>query len=280
MTILVFGKSGQVAQELQRQADVTAIGRDKCDLSDPAALATLTIGDDITGVINAAAYTAVDKAETEEDVAFALNAAAPARIAQLCAERGIPLVHISTDYVFDGDGDAPFPTDAPLRPLGAYGRTKLAGEEAVQSAGGTYAILRTSWVFSSFGNNFVKTMLRIGADRDRLTIVADQIGGPTPADMIAEACLNIAEHLTTDPSKSGVYHFSGSPNTSWADFAREIFRQAGVGCEVEDILTSAYPTPARRPANSRLDCSATETAFGIRQPDWRMGITRTLEELK
>jgi len=176
--ILVFGRTGQVAQELQRQVPVTALGRDRADLTDPAACAAAIHAHAPAMVINAAAYTAVDRAETEEAQAEVVNATAPGAMARACADLGIPFVHISTDYVFDGSGTAPWAPDAPTGPLGAYGRTKLAGEEAVRAAGGPHVILRTSWVFSAHGANFVKTMLRLGAERPVLRVVADQVGAP------------------------------------------------------------------------------------------------------
>ncbi|MBF9059739.1 dTDP-4-dehydrorhamnose reductase [Rhodobacterales bacterium HKCCSP123] len=279
MTVLVFGHSGQVATELRGLAPVTALGRDAADLSDPEGCAAAIRAHGPRAVINAAAYTAVDRAETEEDLATRINAHAPAAMAQACADLGIPFVQISTDYVFAGTGDAPWQPGDATAPLGAYGRSKLAGEMAVRAAGGPHAILRTSWVVSAHGQNFVKTMLRLGAGRDRLTIVADQVGAPTPARAIAAACLSIADQLTADPAKSGTYHFAGTPDTSWAGFAREIFAQAGLPCDVVDIPSSDYPTPAKRPLNSRLDCSATTTAFGIERPDWRAGLRDILQTL-
>jgi dTDP-4-dehydrorhamnose reductase len=280
MTILVFGKTGQVATELQRRANVRALGRNKADLTDPAACAEAILRHRPDAVINAAAYTSVDQAESDEGIATLVNGAAPGAMAGACADLGIPFVHISTDYVFDGSGTAPWSVDAPTGPLGAYGRSKLAGEAAIHAAGGTSVILRTSWVVSAHGRNFVKTMLRLGAERDRLTIVADQVGGPTPAQDIAAACLSIAAQLRSDPSKSGTYHFSGAPDVSWADFAREIFHQAGMTCEVVDIPTSAFPTPAKRPSNSRMDCSDTTERFGISRPDWRNAISMIIKEIQ
>ena len=279
MTILVFGKTGQLARELAAHQGVTCLGRDQADLSHPAACAAAIRAAQPQMVINAAAYTAVDRAEEEEALAQVVNGAAPGAMAVACAELGIPFVTVSTDYVFDGSGEAPWqPGDAP-GPLNAYGRSKLAGEDAVRAAGGVHAILRTSWVVSAHGNNFVKTMLRLGRDRERLTIVADQTGAPTPARAIAAACLEIAGQLAQDPAKSGTYHLAGAPQTSWADFAREIFAQAGVDCAVEDIPTTAYPTPAARPLNSRLDCTTLETVFGLSQPDWRLGLKDILKDL-
>ena len=281
MTILVFGQTGQVATELRAQKpDAIFLGRDRADLSDPAACAAVIREIHPDAVINAAAWTAVDKAEAEEAAATVVNGAAPAAMALAAAQLGVPFVQISTDYVFDGAGDAPFKPDHPVAPLCAYGRSKLAGEQGVIAAGGIHAILRTSWVFSAHGANFVKTMLRLSETRDRLSVVADQIGGPTPARAIAEACLSIAHQLCADPSKGGTYHFSGAPDVSWAGFARETFAQAGMAVTVEDIPSAAYPTPARRPLNSRLDCSALAADFGITQPDWRAGLARVISELK
>lgn len=278
--ILVFGRSGQVARELARLApDARYLGRDQADLGDPDACARAIRAHAPAAVINAAAYTAVDRAEEEEALATTINGAAPAAMAAACAGLGVPLVHISTDYVFDGVGDAPFAPDHPPAPLNAYGRSKLAGEEGVRAAGGAHAILRSSWVFSAHGSNFVRTMLRLGAARDSLRVVADQIGGPTPARAIAEACLTIAQALRDEPGKTGIYHFSGAPDTSWAGFARAIMVQAGLPCRIEDIPTSAYPTPATRPLNSRLDC-ADLAVFGLQRPDWRQGLHDVLQELK
>ncbi|WP_027260046.1 dTDP-4-dehydrorhamnose reductase [Leisingera aquimarina] len=277
--ILVFGKTGQLSRELAAHAGIISLGRDQANLSDPEACAAAIRAHAPAAVINAAAYTAVDKAEEEEALAAVINGDAPGAMARTCAALNIPFVTVSTDYVFDGSGEAPWkPADA-ASPLNAYGRSKLAGEEAVRAAGGAYAILRTSWVVSAHGSNFVKTMLRLGRERDRLTIVADQTGAPTPARDIAAACLVMARQLMTGPGKPGTYHFAGAPQTSWAGFAREIFAQANVDCTVEDIPTAAYPTPAARPLNSRLDCTSLETVFGIPQPDWRMGLTEILKDL-
>lgn len=278
--ILVFGQTGQVARELARLApDAVYLGRDQADLAQPDACAAAIRAHTPSAVINAAAYTAVDRAEDEEALATLINGNAPAAMAVACAEIGIPLVHISTDYVFDGTGEAPFAPDHPTAPLGAYGRTKLKGEDGVRAAGATHAIMRTSWVFSAHGANFVRTMLRLGAERDLLNVVTDQIGGPTPARAIAEACLSMAQQLQADPTKSGTYHFSGTPATSWAGFARAIMAEADLSCEIIDIPSAAYPTPARRPLNSRLDCTALRV-FGLSQPDWREYLKTTLIELK
>jgi len=282
MKIFVFGEIGQVGQELQRRAGDVVLevrGLEEADFTDPASCVAFVEATDADVVINAVAYTAVDKAEEQEDLALMINGTTPGAIARACAARGLPLVHISTDYVFDGSGDQPFATDHPTGPLGAYGRTKLAGEEAVRAAGGVHAIFRTSWVVSAHGNNFIKTMLRLGAERDRLTIVADQIGGPTCAAAIADTCLSAARQLLEDPSKTGTYHLSGGPDVSWADFAREIFRQSGTMCDVVDIPSSDYPTPAVRPLNSRMDNTTTTSAFGMTRSDWRTGLRDILADL-
>nr|WP_174840406.1 MULTISPECIES: dTDP-4-dehydrorhamnose reductase [unclassified Ruegeria] len=277
--ILVFGKTGQVAQELAAYSNVSCLDRAAADLSDPESCAQAIRNTKPAAVINAAAYTAVDRAEDEETAARIINGDAPGAMARACADLGIPLVHISTDYVFDGSGTAPWTPQDATAPLGAYGRTKLAGEQAIMAAGAYHCILRTSWVVSAHGSNFIKTMLRLGRDRDDLTVVSDQIGAPTSARAIAAACIIMAEGLMSDPNKSGIYHFSGRPETSWSDFAREIFSRTQITCSVTDILTRDYPTPATRPLNSRLDCSATEKVFGLTRPDWRQELTQILEDL-
>ena len=281
MRFLVFGRTGQVARELARlEPDAVFLGREQADLSDPAACAAVAAAAEVDAVINAAAWTAVDAAEENRAAAFAVNGAAPAAIAEACAGRRIPFVHISTDYVFDGSGERPWrPEDTP-RPLGTYGASKRAGEEGVEAAEGIHAILRTSWAFSAHGSNFVKTMLRLGRERDALRIVGDQIGGPTPAADIARATLVMARRLAEAPNRSGLYHYSGAPDVSWAEFARAIFAQAGLDVAVEEIPTEAYPTPAPRPRNSRLDCAATERAFGLGRPEWRAGLAAVLSDLR
>ncbi|WP_439526791.1 dTDP-4-dehydrorhamnose reductase [Roseovarius mucosus] len=279
MRILVFGRTGQVATEIQRQAEVTALGRELADLSDPMACAEAIRDHAPDLVINAAAYTAVDRAESEEDLATVINGVAPGAMARACANLGIPFCHVSTDYVFDGSGAAPRAPSDPVAPCNAYGRSKLAGEEAVRAAGGQAAILRTSWVFSAHGGNFVKTMLRLSETRDALSVVDDQIGGPTPAADIAAALLSMGRAMVAGHA-GGLYHFSGAPDASWADFAREIFAQAGRATVVAGIATRDYPTPAARPQNSRLDCGSLAAEFGIGRPDWRAGLARVLKELE
>lgn len=280
MKVLVFGKTGQVAREIARCIpDAQFLGRDQADLMKPDACAAAISAAKVDAVINAAAWTAVDKAEADEPAATVVNGAAPAAMARAAAAKGVPFLHISTDYVFGGQGDQPFTPDQPTAPLNAYGRSKLAGEQGVRAAGGNHLILRTSWVFSAHGANFVKTMLRRGAECDSLDVVADQIGGPTPTADLAQA-LMVAATALCDGVQGGTHHYAGAPDTNWADFARSIMSQASLACRVRDIPTAAYPTPARRPMNSRLDCRAFKTAFGLDRPDWRRGLAEILRELK
>jgi len=253
MSILVFGRTGQVGRELAVLDSTLCLSRAEADLSDPQACGAAIRAHAPRAVINAAAFTAVDRAEAEEASALRINAEAPGAMARVCADLRIPFVSISTDYVFDGIGTTPWkPGDAPA-PQNAYGRSKLAGEKKIADAGGVWAVLRTSWVVSAHGTNFVRTMLRLGADRDQLSIVADQIGAPTPARAIAAACIAMVQQLIDDPAKAGIYHFCSAPQTSWAVFAREIFAQAGIACKVTDIPSVDYPTPAARPLNSRME---------------------------
>jgi dTDP-4-dehydrorhamnose reductase len=282
MRLLVFGQTGQVARELVRRAGpgvvITALGRDVADLSDPSACALAIDRAKVDAVINAAAWTAVDRAEADEPAATVINGDAPGAMARAAAARKLPFLHISTDYVFDGAGDQPFAPDHPTAPLNAYGRSKLAGEIAVRAAKGPHLILRTSWVVSAHGANFVKTMLRLGREREVLRVVADQTGGPTPAAAIADALIAAARAMC-DGSAGGTHHFAGSPDTSWAGFARAIMAGASLPCRIEDIATADYPTPARRPLNSRLDCQSFEAAFGLPRPDWRAGLDEILKEV-
>jgi dTDP-4-dehydrorhamnose reductase len=201
------------------------------------------------------------------------------KLSKVAKKVGAKFIHISTDYVFDGKGDAPFSADHPTAPVNAYGRSKLAGEVAIRASDARHLILRTSWVVSAHGQNFVKTMLRLGADRASLNVVADQIGGPTPAAAIADALFSAATALC-DKADGGTHHFAGSPDTSWADFARAIMAEAGLPCTIQDIQSSAYPTPAARPMNSRLDCSSLTQIFGIPRPDWRQGLSDIIKELR
>jgi len=275
--ILVFGKTGQVARELATlSGDVTCLDRAQADLSVPGACDAAIRAARPDAVINAGAFTDVDGAETQVALATRINGAAPGEMGRACADLDIPLVQISTDYVFDGSGHAPRLPKDPTGPLGVYGASKLEGETAVSDSGCRHAILRTSWVFSAHGENFVKTMLRLGAERELLRVVADQTGGPTPASVIAAACVTMAEGLCVG-APSGIHHLSGRPDISWADFARAVFDVAGLDCKVEDITTADWPTPAMRPANSRLDCTSLMATFGIGRPDWRDGLRAVIK---
>lgn len=272
MRLLVFGKTGQVARELAEHCpphcSIRFLDRTEADLSDPVACQDAILASDVDAVINAAAWTAVDDAEDNEAMATIVNADSPAAMAAACAQKDIPFIHVSTDYVFDGAGDLPFTPDHPAEPLSAYGRSKLAGEIAIRATGARHLILRTSWVFSAHGRNFMTTMRRLGAERDMLRIVADQIGGPTSASDIARALLTVAAGMIAG-KPGGTHHFAGRPDVSWAMFARQIMDDAGLDCTVHDITAADYPTKAVRPRNSRLDCTSLACAFGIARPDWR-----------
>ena len=276
--ILVFGKTGQVATELQRQGDVTALGRDQADLSDPQGCAAVIADLKPSVVINAAAYTAVDRAEEEDALAQMINAASPGAMAGACAHLDIPFLHVSTDYVFDGSGQRSWQETDPVSPQNAYGRTKLAGEQAIRASGARHIILRTAWVFSAHGANFVKTMLRLSETRDALNVVEDQIGGPTPAADIAATLLILADAMQ-DGAAGGTYHYTGEPHTSWAGFARAIFAEADRDVTVMGIPSADYPTPATRPLNSRLDCAKLAADFGITPADWKAGLAAVLKDL-
>lgn len=283
MRILVFGKSGQVATELRKSSrdhvSIIALGRTDLDLTAPEGCAEAIDTLHPDAVINAAAYTAVDRAQIEQDLAFTLNANAPKVIAQTCADRAIPLVHLSTDYVFDGTGTRPWTETDPIAPLNIYGRSKAAGERAIRACGGPHAILRTSWVFSAQGGNFVKTMLRLGQSHDTLRIVSDQVGGPTGAADIAATSILLARALA-EGETGGTYHYAGAPFANWASFARAIFARSGQATAVEEMPTTDYPTPATRPLNSRLDCNKLMVEFGIAAPHWPTALDKVLEELQ
>ncbi|MEF3082537.1 dTDP-4-dehydrorhamnose reductase [Luteimonas sp. SMYT11W] len=296
MSLLVFGANGQVGQELLRAlvplGDVRGTTRagtlpdgSACltaDFADPESVVALLDATRPTRVINAAAYTAVDKAETESAAAQAANAETPGAIARWCAKHAVPLVHYSTDYVFDGGGSRPYRPDDATAPLGVYGASKLAGEEAIRAAGGRHLIFRTAWVYAAHGQNFLRTMLRVGAERDVLRVVADQIGTPTPAALIADVTAQI---LHGDDSRSGTWHLTATGETSWHGFAEAIFDGAVArgliarAPTLEAITTADYPTPAKRPAYSRLDITTLEHDFGIALPTWQAGLDGVLDTL-
>jgi len=295
MKILLLGKNGQVGWELQRAlaplGDLVACDFDTpapltADFSHPESLAALVAAVQPDVIVNAAAHTAVDKAESEPDLAQALNATAPAVLACEAAARGAWLVHYSTDYVFDGSGHSPRSEDAPTGPLSVYGRTKLAGEQAIATSGCKHLILRTSWVYAARGGNFAKTMLKLAAERDALNVIADQWGAPTSAELLADVTAHVLRQAMARPALGGLYHCVAGGETTWHAYAQLVIehaRAAGVPIKVaadavRPIPTTAYPTPATRPLNSRLDTSRLQTAFGLHLPDWQPGVVRMLTE--
>lgn len=294
MKVLLFGKGGQVGWELQRAlqplGELVALDHDSpghhADFSRPEALAETVRALRPDVIVNAAAHTAVDKAESEPALAEALNAAAPAVIAREAAALGALLVHYSTDYVFDGSGSAPRDEAAPTGPLSVYGRTKLEGEQAIRDSGCRHLILRTSWVYGARGGNFARTMLRLAAERDRLTVIDDQVGAPTGADLLADVTAHAIRALRADPSKAGTYHAVAAGETSWhgyASFVIDWARAHGLPLKVapgavEAVPTTAFPTPAKRPLNSRLSTAKLRAAFELVMPPWQLGVERMLTE--
>lgn len=293
MKILLLGKNGQVGWELQRSlaplGELTAVDRRDAggDLSDVDALRALVRRTAPDAIVNAAAYTAVDRAESEQDLALAINATAPAVLAAEAQALGALLVQYSTDYVFDGSGAAPRAEDAPTNPLSVYGRTKLAGEDAIRASGCAHLIVRTSWVYAARGSNFARTMLKLAGERDQLKVIADQIGAPTGAELLADATAHMIVATRAQASLAGTYHLAAAGETSWHAYARHVIefaRARGVPLKVapDQILaipTSDYPTPARRPLNSRLATAKLERNFELFLPDWRIGVERMLLEI-
>lgn len=290
LDILVVGGGGQVGLELQRLSlpqgvSITAPSRGELDITDEASVKAVVASRPWGAVINTAAYTAVDKAETEIAEAWRINALAPAILAQETARAKIPLVHVSTDYVFDGKGEGFYRESDPVAPIGVYGASKEGGEQAVRTANRRHAIVRTAWVVSAHRGNFVKTMLRFGAEREEMSVVADQIGCPTIAGDLADALLTIAVRLASDAdAPTGTYHFVNGGETSWHGFAEEIFAQAKARglktpATVKAIATSDYPTPARRPANSRLSTTTLTADYGIVPRPWQAALADVMAEL-
>lgn len=279
MRLAVTGKNGQVVSALQALAsadlEIVALGRPELDLAQPETVLQALSDAKPDVVVSAAAYTAVDKAESEPELAFAVNRDGAGAVAQAAKELGVPIIHLSTDYVFDGTKATAYVETDAIGPMSVYGLSKLEGENTVAENTPNHAILRTAWVYSEYGNNFVKTMLRLGESRDEINVVADQFGCPTSANDIASAIVEIARQLSADSSSRlrGVFHLSGTGETNWANFAKQIFafsaENGGKPMVVNDIVTAQYPTPAKRPANSRLDCSKLEEVFGIRLPAWQ-----------
>src|SRR5947209_2199422 len=281
MQLSILGANGQVGRALTARAGEEnirhrALGRAECDITNARAVKRAVAGSSI--VINCAAYTAVDRAETDQEHAFRVNALGPQNAAAACAEAGIPLIHLSTDYVFDGENPRPAREDDPPRPLNVYGHSKLGGEEKVRERLAQHIILRTSWVFSACGANFVTTVMRLAQSQPELRMVADQIGGPTAAEDIAQAILAIVR-ACQQPGFGGwgTYHFSGAPPVSWYEFACAIVGKRGTA--VVPIPTKEFPRPARRPLNSVLDCSRISQVFGITQPDWRPELAKVCDAL-
>lgn len=295
--LIIFGAEGQVGWELQRSlallGPLLPLGRRQVDLADPAAVRAAIRDAEPAAIINAGAYTAVDQAEKEEGTARAVNASAPAAMAAEAKELGIPLVHFSTDYVYDGDKGEPYLETDPSAPRSAYGRSKLAGDEAIMASGAECLILRTSWVFAARGQNFLKTILRLAGERDDLRVVADQFGAPTSAELLADVTARaLPELLAVVPllkgrARGGLYHCTAAGETSWCDYARYIVaeaREMGMPLrlrpeQIEPITTTEYPRPAPRPANSRLNCCHLEQTFGLVLPPWQFHVKRALKEL-
>ncbi len=291
MRIAVTGQAGQVVTSLVERGtlaghDVIAVGRPQLDLADPASVARALGAVAPDAIVSAAAYTAVDRAETESALAHAVNGAGAGAVAQAANTLGVPLVHISTDYVFDGKLDRPYRETDTTGPTGVYGASKLAGEQAVLSTyGENSTVLRVAWVYSPFGANFVKTMLRLAGDRDEVSVVADQVGNPTSALDIADGILAVVANLfsSNDPAMRGTFHMTARGDASWADFAEAVFAESGArggpSASVRPIGTADYPTPAVRPANSRLDCDRIARVHGVALPAWQGSLATTVARL-
>ena len=296
MKILLLGPDGQVGWELRRAlaplGEVVAVGRAGADglcgdLARPEAVAETVRRVAPAAIVNAAAYTAVDRAESEPDAAAAVNAAAPGELARWAAAHDATLVHYSSDYVFDGSGHTARSEDAPTGPLSVYGRSKLAGEEAIRASGCRHLILRTSWVYAARGGNFARTMLRLAAERDELKVIADQVGAPTGAELLADVTAHALRALAVDPTLAGTYHCAAAGETSWHGYACHVIEWARAHGHpvkvapdaIRAIPTADYPTAAARPLNSRLDTSRLQRAFGLRMPPWQQGVERMLAEV-
>lgn len=291
--ILLLGKSGQVGWELQRGlaplGEVIALDRDSrplgADFSRPDAITDLLALLQPDVIVNAAAHTAVDRAESEPELARLINATSVDRLARHAARTGAVLVHYSTDYVFDGSGDAPRDEAAPTGPLSVYGQTKLEGEDCIRASGCRHLILRTSWVYAARGGNFARTMLRLAGERERLTVIDDQIGAPTGADLLADVTAHALCQLALEPALSGTYHAVAGGETSWHGYASHVIDfarrhgQALQATQIDAVATTAFPTPARRPLNSRLDTRRLQAAFDLVLPPWQQGVDRMLHEV-
>ena len=290
MKVLVIGREGQLARSLVDAADaldiqVVPVGRQEIDLVDQKSVAAAVAREHPDAVVNAAAYTAVDRAEAEPMLAMRINALGAECVARACSAHSIPIIHISSDYVFDGMKGSPYNEDDAVGPINAYGRSKLEGEQRVAKACGRHLILRTAWLHSPWGANFVKTMLRLAADRPAIGVVDDQRGSPTYAPHLAAIALTLATRAATGPDSTrwGIYHAAGGGEATWFGLAREVFRCAAAcglpAAEVAAIATADYPTAARRPADTRLNCDKLRLTFGLELPDWRLGVQACVARL-
>lgn len=290
LRIAVTGKEGQVARSMAALgpamgAEIVLVGRPELDLADPASVHSALAGARPDVIVSAAAYTAVDKAETERDLAFAINGVGAGAVGEAAAKLRVPVLHLSTDYVFDGSKSDRYLESDPTGPTSAYGGSKLDGEQRLAAATGNHAIFRTAWVYSPYGANFLKTMLRLGETRETLSVVADQHGCPTSAEDIAGAMITAARKLVEDADAKyrGVFHLTGSGEANWADFAREIFRAAEAHgrkpVEVVSITSDQYPSPVKRPANSRLSGEKLKQVYAITLPDWRLSTRKVVDAL-
>jgi dTDP-4-dehydrorhamnose reductase len=283
VTLLILGAGGQVGRVLVQRAGGWGLGLDRagCDITDPAAVAHALSAPRLTAVVNCAAYTAVDRAENDPEGAYAINAGGAEIVARASAARGLPIIHLSTDYVYAGTRVGPHREDEPVAPVNVYGASKAAGDAAVAAGNPAHLVLRVSWVFGVYGANFVKTMLRLGLERNELRVVADQQGGPTEARDIADAILVIATACRRPRfSEWGTYHFAGAPSTSWHGFAQAIFeRTSKRSPRLVPIASRGFPTTAARPLNSVLDCSLIRRVFGLEQPDWQVALSRIIAGL-
>jgi dTDP-4-dehydrorhamnose reductase len=294
MKVIVIGATGQLAKSFAEahapeEVAVVTVGRPEIELLTPSTIGPVLDRVAPQIVVNAAAYTAVDKAESEPELAYAVNADAPGHLAALCNQNGIPLVHVSTDYVFDGSKGEPYRENDPVAPLGVYGASKLEGERRVAAAAARHIILRTAWVFSPVGRNFVRTMLRLAESRAEISVVDDQSGSPTFAPHLADVILTIAAQILcrkedADEPDWGIYHSAGTGEATWYDVATEVFEQSarwgGPHAQLRRITTAQYPTPTKRPVDSRLDCTKLEQTFGVRLPNWRVGVAECVKRLE
>lgn len=282
MNILVTGRDGQLGSELQELAkssdhNFIFVGSKDGDITNKDMIRKLVSTNNIEAIINCAAYTAVDKAETDQEMAFRVNGEGVQNLVDVCSESNCKLIHISTDYVFPGNGTSPYKTNDPVAPLGVYGASKLAGEEAILNSDIQGIIIRTSWVYSTFGNNFVKTMIRLGKEKDSLLVVNDQRGCPTYAKDLAETCVTLMDKEWK--AEQRIYHYSNAGDITWFDFATKIMEMTGSQCEVSPVPSSQFPTPAKRPSYSVMDTSDLKNDFGIEPRNWKFALQECISQL-